>query len=271
MDERFHSVMQAAWRGRLAEFERLLDQTPSLVTDRSSCSHPTLLQFVVLDGGTDKIPDAQGFVSTLVARGAELDEPLVAAASIGSVSMADTLLTAGASIEACSPWTPLEESVYWAHQDLSAELRRRGALVRSLRIAAGLNDAASTESLVGGRSLVDRAGPVRFPWGTKSSNDSDVLNQALVIAAKNDAVDTLGLLIEAGADVNVFPPGIHEGGGALHLAAMLGRGAAVEILLDAGADPTLKDPEHQSTPAGWAKHGGFGALAGRLAQARGGA
>ena len=85
MDARFHGLMQAAWRGRLAEFEEILDRTPSLVTDRSSCSHPTVLQFVGLDGGTEKIPDAHRFVSALVSRGARLDEPLVAAASIGSL------------------------------------------------------------------------------------------------------------------------------------------------------------------------------------------
>lgn len=266
MDARFHGLMQAAWRGRLAEFEEILDRSPSLVTDRSSCSHPTVLQFVVLDGAAEKVPEAQRFVSALVSRGARLDEPLVAAASVGSLDMTERLLVAGAPVEACTPWTPLEESVYWAHRDLSARLREIGALVRSLRVAAGLNDVSATASYLDGQSVRKGAGPVRFPWGTDSEHDSDVLNQALVIAAKNDATDSLTLLIEAGADVNSFPPGVHEGGSALHLAAMLGRDAAVEILLDAGADRTVPDPKHGSDPSGWARHGGFELLATRLAR-----
>lgn len=264
MDARFHSVMKAAWQGDLSAFEALLDEEPALVTARSSCSHPTLLQFVVLDGATGKVDRPEAFAAALIDRGAILDEPLVAAASVGSQQLTAFLLGAGAPIEACAPWTPLEEAVYWAHGELQADLRERGAAVASLRCAAGLGDVGRTESFLSREGAPRDLEAVRFPWGTPSHEPQDVLDQALVIAAKNGSVDTVGLLVDAGADVGAFPPGIHEGGSAIHLAAMYGHGGVVDQLIAAGADPAAPDPKHHADAAGWASHGGFPVLAERL-------
>jgi len=51
---------------------------------------------------------------------------------------------------------------------------------------------------------------------------------------------------------------------ALHLAAQSGQAAAVETLLELGADPTIRDAVHGGTPAGWAQFGCHPALAERL-------
>ncbi|NNF12083.1 MAG: hypothetical protein HKN72_02600 [Gemmatimonadetes bacterium] len=265
MDSRFRPAMAAAWAGASTRFTGILDADPSLVTARSSCSHPTLLQFVVLDGGLGKMPQAPAFVRALIERGADLEEPLVAAASIGSRPMVELLIEAGAPIEACAPWTPLEESVYWAHEDLSRFLLlEHGARVPSLRAAAGLGALSEIEQFLSGSSPHGGAGPVRFPWGSPSTDPQDVLDQALVIAAKNGRAEAARLLIEHGARPDAQPPGIHEKGGALHLAALFGRGDIVELLIAAGASPDARDPEHQATPAGWARHGGHTELADRL-------
>ena len=40
---------------------------------------------------------------------------------------------------------------------------------------------------------------------------------------------------------------------ALHLAAQSGKRAAVEALLELGADPTLRDELYGGDPAGWAE------------------
>lgn len=265
MDPRFRPALAAAAAGDLRSFTALLDDGSGLATARSSRSHPTLLQFVVLDGGVGRIPRPEQFARSLIERGADLEEPLVAAASIGSSRMTDLLLGAGAPVEACAPWTPLEESVYWAHGELSRYLHREHhARVRSLRAAAGLGDLAELAGLLRGGAPAAAAGPVRFPWGTVSDDPQDVLDQALVIAAKNDQVDAMAALIASGARVNAFPPGIHEKGGALHLAALCGSGSAVDLLLRAGADPNQRDPEHRATPEGWARRCGHRDIADRL-------
>ena len=50
MDPRFHPAIAAIKAGDWARFRTLLREDPSLATARSSTSHPTLLQCVVLDG-----------------------------------------------------------------------------------------------------------------------------------------------------------------------------------------------------------------------------
>ena len=144
--------------------------------------------------------------------------------------------------------------------EFSGQPLATGANIASLRIAAGLGHLPQLKAYIETGPAPEVAGPVRFPWGHCSDEPQDLLDQALVIAAKNGRVRSVELLLNHGADVNAFPPGIHEGGAALHLAAMLGRREVASVLLRQGADPTLLDPKHQSTPSGWARHGGHGEL-----------
>lgn len=86
-------------------------------------------------------------------------------------------------------------------------------------------------------------------------------------AAMSDAVRhgqdaALPLLLAAGFDVNGAGPDRRT---ALHEAAIEGRGDVVSWLLAHGADPTRHDEEFDSTPAGWAEHGGHPELAALLA------
>ena len=55
-----------------------------------------------------------------------------------------------------------------------------------------------------------------------------------------------------------------EGVTALHIAAQAGQTAAVEALLAAGADPTLRDALYDGPASGWARQGGHTALAALL-------
>ncbi len=72
-------------------------------------------------------------------------------------------------------------------------------------------------------------------------------------------------LLELGADPNTRGtfggPDHGDGVTALHLAAQAGRSDAVRLLLDHGADRTLRDALHDGTPAGWAAFGGHRELA----------
>lgn len=69
--------------------------------------------------------------------------------------------------------------------------------------------------------------------------------------------------LAAGFRVDARTP---EGLTALHEAAVRGDGASVETLLAQGADPTLADPVHGATPAGWAAHAGHEELSARLSE-----
>jgi ankyrin repeat protein len=83
---------------------------------------------------------------------------------------------------------------------------------------------------------------------------------ALAWAAACGHASTIVRLVELGADPNQRTtfggPGHGQDTTALHLAAQNGHLDAIRALLNHGADPTLTDALYDSTPAGWAEHGG---------------
>jgi ankyrin repeat protein len=136
-----------------------------------------------------------------------------------------------------------------------------------------------------------------FPAWQPSDDLQEVLDEALVWAAKADRVEALPVLVELGAHVTADPyrgtplawaaangrvasirklvelganvnqrgtfggPDHGEGVTALHLAAQGGRREAVEALLELGADPSIHDALHDSPPSGWAEFGSHAELA----------
>jgi ankyrin repeat protein len=134
-----------------------------------------------------------------------------------------------------------------------------------------------------------------FPAWRPSSDPQEILDEALSWAARNDRVDALEplvargaapsadvyrgtalawaaaggrvaairRLVELGADPNqrtTFGGAAHgERATALHVAAQNGDLDAIRTLLALGADPSLRDALYDSTPAGWAEHGGHDA------------
>jgi ankyrin repeat protein len=72
---------------------------------------------------------------------------------------------------------------------------------------------------------------------------------ALIHRADNPAA--VALLHEFGFDPNAAVRGVT----ALHESAFTGNSTLIEALLEAGADPTRRDDEHDATPLGWAQYG----------------
>ena len=70
-------------------------------------------------------------------------------------------------------------------------------------------------------------------------------------AAEQGSYAAVALLIELGFDVNA-----RHRTTALHEAAMRGDVHVIGLLLDHGADPTIRDTGYDATPAGWAEHHG---------------
>jgi ankyrin repeat protein len=76
---------------------------------------------------------------------------------------------------------------------------------------------------------------------------------APLLAAASLHAEKVGIyLIEKGADVNTI--GDADGANALHWSAFCGRDLLVKKLLEAGADFSLKDKNHNCTPLHWAIH-----------------
>ncbi len=273
MDRKFHPAMAAVNAGDLDKFKALISADPTLATARSSCSHPTLLQCVVLDGNgkSHNLEMAQ----ILIDAGAELNEPFGATASIDNRACAELLLDHGVAIDGRGGWSPLEEALYWNSQNVLSLLLERGAKVQNLRTAAGLGRTDLIESYFNADgTLKPEAGKIDWPFSKPSMADQGrswaqdqqgIVNNAFVYACMHGHIDAAQLLLGKGAQINVIPDGFDFAGTGLHYAALNGHRPMVEYLLAHGADRSIadrsiKDTKVDSTAAGWAEHGGHSDL-----------
>ncbi|MDX6560936.1 MAG: hypothetical protein QOD65_750 [Gaiellales bacterium] len=316
-DEPFRRAFKAIEAGDREALGTLLDRYPGLVTARGTNGNDLL---GLAAGGRRN----HGIVRELLERGADPSSandrgwtPLHQAAYGNDAELARLLLEAGARTGVYGHGqggTPLAAALFWGNAEVADLLAEREIAPRNLRIAAGLGRLDLIRELVrdeGG--LSEAAGAARgfyrphtgFPVWQPSDDPQEILDEALVWAAKSDRVDVLGTLVELGADVNGDPyrgtpliwagarghvasirrlvelgadpsrkatfggPEHGQGVTALHLAAQSGRMNAVEALLAAGADPAIADDIYDSTPGGWAEHGGHASIAAHL-RARGG-
>jgi ankyrin repeat protein len=206
--------------------------------------------------------------------------------------------------------TPLVVALFWGHREVSEVLAERGVTPRNLRAAAGLGRLDLIDELAGSPEAGEHRGFYRphggFPAWQPKDDAQEVLDEALAWAARSDRVDALDALIAHGArlEADVYrgsalmwaaasgrvaairrlialgadPDGRSTFGGPehgvgtvpLHLAAQSGHLEAIEALLDAGADSTVRDELYDGTPGDWAEHGG-NADAAALLRGHGGA
>ena len=277
MDTRFHPAMAAIKLGDLDRFRDLLRQDPGLATTRSSTSHPTLLQCLVLSG--KNLLNKREMARQLIDAGAELDGPLCACGSCDNPEVAELLLDSGAAINGTGGWSPLEEALYWNSGRIVDLLMKRGASVHNLRIAAGLGRTSLiAEFFDSDGSLKPTAGTINWPWGDLSVIESSnfdragrqqladrfsswkndrqgIINNAFVYACMHGHLDAAGLLLGKGAEINTIPGGFDFAGTGLHYAALNGRRPMVDFLLQHGADAAIKDEKVGGTAAGWAEYG----------------
>jgi uncharacterized protein len=275
MDRKLHPAMAAIKAGDVDVLKSLVTRDPSLATSRSSKSHPTLLQCLVLDAVD--LPNKVELARVLIDAGAELNGPLCAAASIGNVELAATLLDAGALINGPGGWSPLEEALYWGNDGIVELLLERGASVHNLRIASGLGRV----DMIGGLfnsdgSLRPEAGKIDWPFGDPltsnlakpikeellakiagwSNTSQNIINNAFVYACMHNRLEAAKSLLQKGADIDAIPPGFDYAGTGLHYAALRGHRSMVDFLLQHGANPNVKDTKVNNSPAGWAAYGG---------------
>lgn len=275
-------------RDRLAE---LLDRHPELVELRGT-------------NGNDLLGMAGDLESTrlLLERGADPNRgndygwtKLHQAGYANDRELAQLLLDAGARTDVSARGdggTPLVQALFWGHREVVDLL---GLEPRNLRVAAGLGRLDLIRELAGTPAAGDHREYYRphggFPAWQPSDDPQEVLDEALVWAAKSGRVEAIRLLVESGGRVDADPyrgtpliwaavngrvdavralvelgadpnqrgtfggPSHGEGVTALHPAAQAGQREAVEALLELGADPTIRDTLHDGDPAGWAQFG----------------
>ncbi len=196
-------------------------------------------------------------------------------------ALARLLLDAGARTDLYARGdggTPLIAALFWGHREVAELL---GLEPGNLRVAAGLGKDDMIDELVGTPAAGAHRGFYRphggFPAWMPSDDPQEILDEALVWAAKADRVEAIDRLVELGARVEADPyrgtplswaaangrvaairrlvelgadvnqpttfggPDHGQDVFALHLAAQAGQEEAVDVLLELGADPTLRD------------------------------
>lgn len=223
------------------------------------------------------------------------------AAYSGLPLLVELLLAAGAPVDVPARGdggTPLVVALFWGHREAAERLARESTAPANLRVGAGLGRLELAVDPGAHRGFYrPHSG---FPPWTPSDDPREVLDEALTWAARNDRAEAIEALVERGADVaaDVYrgtplawaaarghvaairrlvergadpsQPGTFGGPAhgqdvtPLHLAAQGGHLGAIDALLELGADPTPTDALYDSTPAGWAEHGGHPEAAARL-------
>jgi ankyrin repeat protein len=285
---RAYEAVEAGDRDRLAQ---LLDRFPDLPLQRGTNGNDLLGMAGELE-----------LVSLLLERGADANRgndygwtKLHSAGDSNNPELARMLLAAGARTDLFARGdggTPLVAALFWGHREV-VELLGREPL--NLRVAAGLGDLETIGALVGTPQAGAHRGYYRphggFPAWDPSDERQEVLDEALVWAAKADRVEAIRALVELGGQVDADPyrgtpltwaaangrvesvrtlielgadpnrrgtfggPSHGEGVTAIHLAAQAGRREAVVTLLELGADPLITDGLYGGTALGWARAG----------------
>ena len=275
----------------------LVDRFPDLVAQRGT-------------NGNDLFGMAGdlSIVSLLIERGAQINRgndygwtKLHQAGYGNDCDLARLLLAAGARTDLSARGdggTPLIAALFWGHREVAELL---GSEPGNLRAAAGLGNLELIRQLAGTPAAGAHRGFYRphggFPVWQPTDDPQEVLDEALVWAAKSGRVEAVRVLVEVGAHVDADPyrgtpltwaavngrvdavralvelgadpdrrgtfggPSHGQGVTAIHLAAQAGRREAVVALLDVGADPLILDDLHGGSALGWARSGGHGDLA----------
>jgi ankyrin repeat protein len=224
---------------------RMKSQSPGMLADFAGAGNTAAVR-LMLDLGFDP---GMARVQPEWSAG---ETALHVAAANGRLPVAELLIERGAPLEArrrrgrtplsvaflCleqqSEWTPNEYSL-----PIAEALIKAGASVEN----AGLTLTAAV--CLGRKDDIARLA---------KDADAKEKQKALAAAAYNGRVDAIDTAIALGADPNAPNVGLHPDAKALHNAVCSGSFAAVQKLVEAGADVDAKDGPYQATPLQWADY-----------------
>jgi ankyrin repeat protein len=274
----------------------LLNLAGSVAANRSSELRLSLVEALLSAGADANAPNDRGWT------------PLHQAAYSNQCDVAERLIQSGADLDPeahGSGGTPLIVALFWGHREVADLLAGHSTAPGNLRVAAGLGRPDLVETCIrSDQSLTPGAFAARgfyrphsgFPDWSPKADRQEVLDEALVWAAKSGRTEILPRLVEAGARLDADPyrgtpliwaatrnrietaawlidhgadpnrratfGGLTHGQGvtALHLAAQDGHLEMVRLLIQRGADPKIQDDLYHADAKGWATH--FGRPAG---------
>ena len=273
IDALFREAVAAIEAGDVPELERLMAAHPELVRERLE-SPGTWLRENVGDAleGYFRRPYLLWFVAENPIRTGRVP------ANIADVTRA---LVAAAARERVDT---LQEQL-----DYALELVCTGRIVREsgvqielidLLVDAGANPgsgygALANRNLAAAQRLIERGAEPTLAAALCLGRTDDVARLApvasaedrqiaLTAAALNGNAEALTTLVGLGVDVKAYSLVIHPHATPLHHAVWSGSLDAVKVLVEGGADLTLGDKVHHSTPLGWAEYAGRDEIAAYL-------
>jgi len=271
----FARAVRAIITGDTAALRAELVAAPELSQARSGSLHrATLLHYVAANGIEDAlqgpVPGADEIARVLIAAGAEVDAacdayegrcPTTLALVVSSehparagvsAKLVHVLCGAGAAVDGLDDdRLPLSTALLFGRLECVDALIECGARADNLVFAAASGRLDWVDRwLVGDPDLDVRPCPT-FPL---DDDRGIVAEQALVFASLCGRIEIVRLLLDHGINIDATPPGSHWTATALHAAAGQGHRAVVELLVERGADQSIKDVRYQSTALGWATH-----------------
>jgi len=205
-------------------------------------------------GGPDQPDSAGSTVLTLVASGRQADRQGVARPLI------DLFLERGARLDPTGTggllWTTLYHTVEnQGQRDLARYLVERGHPT-DLPFAAGVGDLDTVRRHLRAGAPGPHADRLyrHHRASGPEAEPAEVVQDALLFAVINGHGSVVDHLLGHGADVDHCRPWAAEVVTPLHGAAWAGWPEMVRMLLDRGAELTVRDPRHAATAVGWASH-----------------
>ncbi|MFZ0544701.1 MAG: ankyrin repeat domain-containing protein [Candidatus Promineifilaceae bacterium] len=306
--EPFRTAFQAIKDNDVERFKQILTDHPELATTPgtngngllhlAASFHQVGMVNLLLAAGTDvNMTNNKGW--TLLHSVAYTSVSGTPGGEEMAIGIIDSLLVDGADVTAEAHGeggTPLMQALFWGNRPQAERLAQEGIYPFNLRAAAGLGRLdLMTAFFNPDGSLRPEAGQKRafhrphsgFPPWVPSDDRQEIVDEALVYAAKNGRVQVLDYLLNQGANVDAEPyqgtalfwaisagqpetvrwllergADVHHTADfageksitALHMAAWGGHMESAKVLLQYGADVTHQDPRYGSSPIGWADH-----------------
>jgi ankyrin repeat protein len=182
-----------------------------------------------------------------------LEDALKAAAGHGFAHRVRLLLDHGADPNGYGTRHP----IYHGRSALEeAALHGYPEIVEMLERAGARNHLDATERFLCAVTAGDRTRAEQMLHADPSLREQAIARrpEQIVHAAAGDRFEAVALLIELGFDVNAINRTTPLHVTALHEAAMRGNIAVIRLLVEHGADVTIRDSGYDATPAGWAEH-----------------